>query len=210
MLVDNVENGAANPWGLAWSADSKTVVITHAGTHEISVIDFPALLAKLARLPKTLEEGKNVEYTAASRVPADVRNDLSFLVGVRQRIRFAETDRGPRAVLLVGAKAYVANYFSDTLAVVDVASLNPKVESIPLGPKATDERRTPGRVPLPRREPLFPRLAKLLQLPSRRRARGRLELGPAQRRHRQSEKQQEPLAGAPDPAGHEHGRARDG
>ena len=135
VLVDNVENGAANPWGLAWSADSKTVVITHAGTHEISVIDFPALLAKLARLPKTLEEGKNVEYTAASRVPADVRNDLSFLVGVRQRIRFAETDRGPRAVLLVGAKAYVANYFSDTLAVVDVASLNPKVESIPLGPK---------------------------------------------------------------------------
>ena len=102
VLLDNVDSGAANPWGLAWSADSKTVVVAHSGTHEISVIDFPALLAKLAKLPKVLDETKPYDYTAASRVQADVPNDLSFLVGVRQRVKFAESDRGPRVAVLIG------------------------------------------------------------------------------------------------------------
>jgi YVTN family beta-propeller protein len=135
VLVDNVDSGAANPWGIAWSADSKTVVIAHAGMHEISVINFPALLAKLAKLPAKMEEGKTYDYNAASRVQADVPNDLSFLVGVRTRLRLPPGDRGPRAVVLLGTKAYVANYFSDTLAVVDVASDYPRWQSIPLGPK---------------------------------------------------------------------------
>jgi DNA-binding beta-propeller fold protein YncE len=135
VLVDNVDSGAANPWGIAWSADSKTVVIAHAGTHEISVIDFPGLLARLARLPAKLEEGKAYDYNAASRVRDDVPNDLSFLVGVRKRLRLPESDRGPRAVALLGARAYVAGYFSDTLAAVDVTTEYPKWQSFPLGPK---------------------------------------------------------------------------
>jgi len=135
VLVDNVDSGAANPWGVAWSADSATVVVAHAGTHELSVINFPALLAKLAKLPATLDPAKEVDYSAASRVQADVPNDLSFLVGVRKRLKLPEPDRGPRAVVLVGTKAYAADYFSDTLSVVDVAAEYPKVESIPLGPK---------------------------------------------------------------------------
>jgi YVTN family beta-propeller protein len=63
---------------------------------------------------------------------ADIPNDLSFLVGVRRRIKFSPVDRGPRAVLLVGAKAYVANYFSDSLTVVDLSSTRPVPASVPL------------------------------------------------------------------------------
>jgi YVTN family beta-propeller protein len=37
--------------------------------------------------------------------------------------------------VLVGTKAYVANYFSDTLVVVDVARAQPEERSIALGPK---------------------------------------------------------------------------
>ena len=44
VLLDNIDRGAADPWGVAWSADSATLLITHAGTHEISVIDFPPSL----------------------------------------------------------------------------------------------------------------------------------------------------------------------
>jgi len=44
VLLDNVDSGAANPWGAAWTADGKTVVVAHAGTHEISVVDIPGLL----------------------------------------------------------------------------------------------------------------------------------------------------------------------
>ena len=132
VLLDNIDRGAADPWGVAWSADSATLVITHAGTHEISVMDFPAVLARLARLPATLDSSKPADPSSASRVPADVPNDLAFLVGVRQRIKLPPTDLGPRAVVVLGRKAYVANYFSDSLSLVDLTSPQPKPRSIPL------------------------------------------------------------------------------
>ena len=135
VLLDNVDSGAANPWGVAWTADSKTVCVALAGTHELSVTDFPALLAKLAKLPATLDPNKTYDYNAASRVQGDVPNDLSFLVGVRRRIKLPEADRGPRAVVVLGTKAYLANYFSDSLSVIDLAAAYPKVETIALGPK---------------------------------------------------------------------------
>jgi YVTN family beta-propeller protein len=133
VLLDSVDRGAANPRGLAWNADGTTLIVTHSGTHEISVIDFPALLEKLKKLPATRDNSKTDPY-AATQVQADVPNDLSFLVGLRTRLRLPETDRGPRAVLYLGGKVYVVNYFSDTLAVVDVTAAHPKWESFRLGP----------------------------------------------------------------------------
>jgi DNA-binding beta-propeller fold protein YncE len=49
VQLDDPESGAANPWAVAWSPDSGRIVVTHAGTHELSIINFPALLAKLVR-----------------------------------------------------------------------------------------------------------------------------------------------------------------
>jgi YVTN family beta-propeller protein len=132
VLLDNIDRGAADPWGIAWSADSATLLITHAGTHEISVINFAATLAKLAKVPATLDASKPADPISASRVQADVPNDLAFLVGVRQRIRLPQNDLGPRAVVLLGRKAYIANYFSDSLSLVDLGSPQPKPQSIPL------------------------------------------------------------------------------
>ena len=53
VLLDDLDRGAANPWAAAWSGDGRWLCVTHAGTHELSVIDFPALLKKLAALPAT-------------------------------------------------------------------------------------------------------------------------------------------------------------
>ena len=135
VLLDNVDSGAANPWGIAWSADSATVVVTHAGTHDLSVVDFVAVLARLAKLPAKIEDAKVADYNAASRIQTDVPNDLAFLVSIRQRLKLPAGDRGPRAVAVIGTKAYVANYFSDTLAVVDWAAPHPEWTSFPLAPK---------------------------------------------------------------------------
>jgi YVTN family beta-propeller protein len=133
VLLDSVDRGAANPRGLAWNADGSILVVTHAGTHEISVIDFPAVLDKLSQLPATRDRA--ADPYGATQVQADVPNDLSFLVGLRARLRLPDTDRGPRSVLLLGQHAYVANYYSDTLAVVDVTAEYPKWESFRLGPE---------------------------------------------------------------------------
>jgi YVTN family beta-propeller protein len=138
FLLDTIDRGAANPWGAAWSEDGKTLVVALAGTHEVSVTDFPALLAKLAKVsPEALVPvSAALPYSSSgTRVPSDVPNDLSFLVGVRERRRLPEGDLGPRAVVVLGRRAYVANYFSDTLTVMELDGAYPKAESIPLGPK---------------------------------------------------------------------------
>jgi len=132
VLLDNIDRGAATPWAVAWSRDGKQLLITHAGTHVLSIIDFPALIAKLAKVPVILEPAKPVDHTSASRTAAEVPNDLSFLVGVRQRVKLS--GRGPRSVAIAGNRAWVANYFSDTVDVVDLTSESPLVETIPLGP----------------------------------------------------------------------------
>jgi hypothetical protein len=136
-LLDTIDRGAANPWGVAWSADSKTLVVAIAGTHEVSVTDFPALLDKLAKIASAapLSGSAALPYSAASRAPSDVPNDLSFLVGVRERRHLPEGDLGPRSLVVVGRRAYTANYFSDTLTAVELDGEYPRMETITLGPK---------------------------------------------------------------------------
>lgn len=144
VLLDDWDRGAANPWSVAWSADNRTLVVAHAGTHEVSVIDFQALLARLIDLPPTLFR-INVPYAFGLPAPAptDASNDPSFLAGLRDRRRLPTNDLGPRAVVVVGRRAYVANYFSDTLSRIELDRLLPKIETIPLGPqpKPTAARR---------------------------------------------------------------------
>jgi hypothetical protein len=132
VLLDSVERGAANPWGAAWSADSRTLVVTHAGAHEASLVDFPALLAKLARSPVPPDSTKTPQYDNGAMQPV---NDLSFLAGLRQRVKLPESDRGPRAVVVSGHTAFIANYFSDTLSLIDLEARHPEAQSFPLGPR---------------------------------------------------------------------------
>lgn len=115
VLLDDVDRGAANPWGVAMTADGRWIAVAHAGTNELSVIDTPALLDRLAKTP----------------VASDTANDLAFLVGLRRRVKLPGV--GPRGVAVVGAAAYAAEYFSDALAVVDLTS--GAVGEIVLGPK---------------------------------------------------------------------------
>lgn len=135
VLLDDVDLGAANPWGVACTADGASLLVTHAGTHELSVIDRAALHAKLDKVAK----GERVSQVSATA--EDVPNDLSFLVGIRRRLALA--GNGPHGVQAVDKKAYVTEYFSDSLGVVN---LDPEVvhrpTSLPLGParEATPER----------------------------------------------------------------------
>ena len=121
VLLDDVDNGAANAWGIAWTPDSKFICISQAGTHELSVIDWAGLKAKLEKYEK---DGKG----------EDVKNDLSFLVDLRRRIRL-EGD-GPRGLTTIGSKVYASMYFSDALCELDVnPDIRPTPKSIALGPK---------------------------------------------------------------------------
>ncbi|MCY3021463.1 MAG: c-type cytochrome [Planctomycetota bacterium] len=128
VLLDDVDLGAANPWGIVCTADGKSICVTHSGTHEISVINWPGLLDKLTKIAA----GQKV--SGASSTAADVPNDLSFLVGLRRRIPLP--GEGPRAVAVIGTQAYVAQHFSGSLDVVDINPESiPKPKCLPLGPQ---------------------------------------------------------------------------
>jgi YVTN family beta-propeller protein len=117
VLLDNVDSGAANPWAVGWMPDGKTLFITHAGTHELSLIDFPAVLAKLQKLPEALADQDAAPDGAVSRVQSDVPSDLSFLAGVR--IRVPLKGKGARSAVVCGERIVVADYFTDTLESID-------------------------------------------------------------------------------------------
>ena len=127
VLLDDVDHGAANPWGVACSPDGKYVCVTLAGTHELTIIDRTALHDKLERL----EKGERV--SDVSKTPDDVVNDLAFLYELRRRIKTG--GNGSRGVAVIGETAYVTEYFSDTVSVVDLKpDKYPRPGKIALGP----------------------------------------------------------------------------
>ncbi|HPD48306.1 MAG TPA: hypothetical protein P5279_16590 [Anaerohalosphaeraceae bacterium] len=128
VLVDDVDLGGANPHGVVCTADGKWIVLTHAGTHEVSVIDRAGLHEKLAKVAA----GERVSDASSSA--DDVPNDLAFLVMLRRRLKLA--GNGPRGLAVIGTKVYAAEYFSDSLGVIDIdPAVRPRAKSIPLGEK---------------------------------------------------------------------------
>lgn len=119
VLLDEDDRGAANPWAVQWSPDNKFICVTHAGTHEVSIIDAPGLLNKLAVLPPQPESSpKPVTESNAARALNEVPNDFGFLSHLRTRIKLR--GKGPRSLVLTGKKIFVANYFSDSLSILDL------------------------------------------------------------------------------------------
>jgi YVTN family beta-propeller protein len=127
VLLDNVDRGFANPWGVAVSADNKLLCINSAGNNELSVINLEAL---------------HVKMELAAKGGPEIYDDLSMLNGVRLRVPLIGT--GPRDMLMDGDILYIAEYFSNSLGVVRLKNGSiQSVESVPLGPELplTPERR---------------------------------------------------------------------
>lgn len=121
LLLDQLLSGATNPCGLVVSADGRKLYVSLAGIHEVAIVDLPAALAVAARAGspreiQLLEEDVEVLHREkiARRVPAG--------------------GLGPRSLALSEAtgELLVANYFSDTVTVLDAATGEVRA-TIPLG-----------------------------------------------------------------------------
>ena len=112
VLLDDVDLGAANPWGVTVSSNGKHLVVAHAGTREISLIEREALHVRLDKA------AQNEKVTEVTRAATDVPNDLSFLVPIRRRIKI-EAD-GPRGVLIQGSRITVACYYAERVVQVNL------------------------------------------------------------------------------------------
>ncbi|MFH1716121.1 MAG: cytochrome D1 domain-containing protein [Planctomycetota bacterium] len=152
VLLDDVDYGAANPWALACTDDGKLLCVTQAGTHELSVIEIRPLIDKIfadrrrrGAQAQRLTADPYTAYSYGSGSGSNIPNELSFLYGMRERIKLP--GNGPRALAVIGRKAYVAEYFSDSLAVVDIGENSRfKTASIALGPKMQMTARRKGEM----------------------------------------------------------------
>ena len=127
VLLDDIDRGGANPWGVAVSADGRWLCVAHAGTCELSVIDRPALHDRLAKAVR----GESV--SGIVKDASDVPNDLAFLVSIRRRVNLGGD--GPRGVAFLGGKAVTALYFADALAVLDPADASAHPQLLRVGPE---------------------------------------------------------------------------
>lgn len=67
VLLDEPERGAAGVWGVECTPGY--LIVSHSGTHEISVIDYPELIKKFEAYPDKMA----------------LNYDLHFLYGIRER-----------------------------------------------------------------------------------------------------------------------------
>ena len=139
VLLDDVDYGAANPWALACTSDSKYLCVTHTGTDELSVIEIAPMLDKIRdyhRRTGTSSSGfTGGSYSAYGHEKvSNIPNELSFLYGIRKRVKLL--GKGARSLVILGRKAYVAEYFTDTLTAVDISDTSRfRTTAIALGPK---------------------------------------------------------------------------
>ncbi len=118
VLLDEAERGAAGIWGIVSTPDK--LLITHSGTHEVSVIDYPAFLKKFER------------YTDKSKLSYD----LMFMNGLRERVSLV--GNGPRDFVVSGNNVIIPTYFSDTLNIVSLADNSVSIKA--MQPKRIESR----------------------------------------------------------------------
>lgn len=138
VLLDRLNNGAADPWGVAISKDGATLWVTLAGVHELARLD-------LARLHRWLAgDGDGGPTGILPGIWADIQedpgkrtglvNDLDALTQAGVLARFRLEARGPRGLALSPDEQVlaVAGYYSGSVTLV-----NPRngrtLATIPLG-----------------------------------------------------------------------------
>ncbi len=95
VLLDGVDHGAANPYGVTFTSDGQYVVATVAGTNEIEAVHYEYLLDRLKGRKET-------------DVPSE--DDMTFLDGIRYRITLPGV--GSRAITAAGDYLYICQYFT--------------------------------------------------------------------------------------------------
>ena len=125
VLLDDVDLGAANPWDIKCTSDGRYLIVSLSGTRELCLIERDGLHARLSGATA----GEQV--TAVTKRPDDVPNDFSFLVPFKRRVKLQ--GEGPRGLAVVGRKVFVAEYFTDSLGVLDLEMSGPlRAKSVPL------------------------------------------------------------------------------
>lgn len=130
--LDQTFMGTGNPWGVDRTSDGKTICVSHVGAHQLTVVDTSVVMGELEPVYVT---------PLAQALPYDWRP------GADSRRRIKLPGKGPRGMVIVGTKVYVAEFFSDTIAVVDLQGpRDDRIRTIALGPQPQLDLRRRGQL----------------------------------------------------------------
>ena len=132
VLIDDIDKGAANPWGITTSADGKTIYVAVAGTSELIAVD-------AVEMHKKLDAEAEKRKSSTPYYGTEVSNNLAFLAGLKKTVKLP--GKGARAVALAGNNIYVGMYYSDTLQKLDMTQLRPGEIALGATPDWTPSRR---------------------------------------------------------------------
>lgn len=154
VYLDRITEGAADPWGIALSADQKTLWITLSGTHQLVRLDLAGLFDFLKGKPVQVKLATPTNYSQTTpttdqpsnqffreRLVAAMDMTSLYLTGLIKRIPLP--GKGPRGLALSpdGKTVAVAMYYSGEVVLVDAAT-DKVTASIPLGaPREMDKVR---------------------------------------------------------------------
>jgi YVTN family beta-propeller protein len=109
VTFDEAMQGTGNPWGIACSQDRKILCVAHAGSNELSILDMQQLIT----LADTSEYSPVISGGARS-----LWHNLSALRDKMEKVRVQ--GKSPRALTIVGNKAFIAGYFADSIEIFDL------------------------------------------------------------------------------------------
>ena len=132
--LDITMEGMANPWDIAFTENQRYLCITHAGCHELSVINYPVFIDSVEEYTRQGENLAQWEFNEEEKR----KRDLSLLEGMRIKVK--TTGRSPRTLAIIDSTIYTAGFFDDEYAAIQkcVITNNTFLTSqFPVGPKIT-------------------------------------------------------------------------
>ena len=158
VLLDSIDLGAADPFGLTLTADGKQMWVSLCGTHEVARIEIAKLVEMLGgkipdKLAKPIGTANTNPWADVKRDPKTrykLVNDLMAMyfaelierfpsTGKRLLVRYNEDfshGKGPRCLALSpdGKQLFVPNYYGGTVSVLNTAN-GKLAKSIAVGPQ---------------------------------------------------------------------------
>ncbi len=113
VTLDSPIQGSANPWGVACSPDGTMLCVTHAGAGELSVVDVKNLIT----IADTFVYSSELIRTVTKNVP--LTHDFSAIAGIMEKVPVQ--GKSPRAITVVGNRAYTAGFFDDFVEMFDLS-----------------------------------------------------------------------------------------